>query len=173
MVFAFLVFGSFISRCLHNIVILLPPANEVWGKVMFFIPMCHSVHRWGRGWLPSMHNRSHDQGVCIRGVCLQVGLHSRESVSRGFCIWGGGGSVSRGVCLQESRLHPGESASKESASRGVCLQRRAYIQGGWVDPSPRYMGYCRIWSTSGQYTSYWNAFLFFRLYYIIAQPVLG
>ena len=25
--------------------ILLPPANKVWGKVIFFAPVCHSVHR--------------------------------------------------------------------------------------------------------------------------------
>ena len=32
-----------------------------------FTPVCHSVHKGG-GWLPSMHYRSHDQGVCIQGV---------------------------------------------------------------------------------------------------------
>ena len=36
--------------------VLLPPANEVLGKVMFFTSVCHSVQR-GEGWLPSMHHR--------------------------------------------------------------------------------------------------------------------
>ena len=27
--------------------VFLPPANEVWGKVIFFTPVCHSVHRGG------------------------------------------------------------------------------------------------------------------------------
>ena len=47
---------------------------------------------------------------------------------------GGGGSASRGV------LHP-----------GVCIQ-------GGLHPPP--IGYYGIWSTSGQYASHWNAFLF-------------
>ena len=38
-----------------------------------FTPVCHSVHR-GRGWLPSMHHRLHDRGVCLQGVCIQGGL---------------------------------------------------------------------------------------------------
>ena len=52
-------------------------ANEVWGKVIFsqarVIPSVHIGGGWvgerGGGCLPSMHHRSHDQGVlCIRGV---------------------------------------------------------------------------------------------------------
>ena len=33
-----------IGRRISN---FLPPANEVWGKVIFFAPICHSVHRRG------------------------------------------------------------------------------------------------------------------------------
>ena len=36
----------------------LPPANEVWGEVMF-LHLCVSL--FTGGWLPSMHHRSHDQ----------------------------------------------------------------------------------------------------------------
>ena len=64
----------------------LPPANEVWGKVMF-LHLC--VILFTGGWLPSMHHRSHDQGV--------RGLDPRGSVSGGaacrgrvVCIWGDG-----------------------------------------------------------------------------------
>ena len=43
-----------------------------------FTPVCHSVHR-GWGWLPSMHRRSHDQGVCLQwGLHPQGGLHPRR-----------------------------------------------------------------------------------------------
>ena len=66
---------------------LLPPANKVWGKLIFsqacVIPsVLSSVH--GKGavavrWLPSRHHRSYDWGgggVCIQGeggegVCIQ------------------------------------------------------------------------------------------------------
>ena len=56
--------------------LLLPPANEVWGKVMFSeASVSHSVH---------------GGGVCLRGrVYLQEG-----SASRGVCLRG---PVSRGV----------------------------------------------------------------------------
>ena len=65
----------------------------------------------------------------------------------GSCLQGRlppGGLVPTG----EEGLHQGESASRGSASRGV-------------GQTPlRYMGYYGIWSTNGQYASYWNAFLF-------------
>ena len=41
------------------------------GQGNIFTTVCHSVHS-GRGWLPSMHHRSHDQGE---------GLHQGGSVS--------------------------------------------------------------------------------------------
>ena len=54
-----------------------------------------SVQGEVESWLPSMHHRSHDQGVCIRGGCI-------------------GGSASMGD------LHPGRGSDfKGSASRGV------------------------------------------------------
>ena len=70
----------------------LPPANEVWGKVMF-LHLC--VILFTGGWLPSMHDRSHDQGVggsasrgrsASKGVCIGGGLHAGVVV----CIWGVG-----------------------------------------------------------------------------------
>ena len=57
----------FIVHCFILCQLLLPPANEVWRKVMF-LHLCHSVHR----------------GVCLqrgstfRGVCIQWGSASRE-----------------------------------------------------------------------------------------------
>ena len=49
--------------------LLLLPANLFFGKVMFS-HLCVILFRGGFGWFPSMHHRSHDQGICIRGVCL-------------------------------------------------------------------------------------------------------
>ena len=30
--------------------VFLPSTNEVWGKVLFYTCVCHSVHRCGGGW---------------------------------------------------------------------------------------------------------------------------
>ena len=59
------------------------------GQGNIFTRVCHSIHK-GRGlasWLPSMHHRSHDYGVCMRGVgqkplpqvCLQGGGLGRST----------------------------------------------------------------------------------------------
>ena len=100
---------------------MLPPSNEVWGKVMF-LHLSVNLFTAGIGWLPSMHPRSHDWGVCIQGVCLQ----GRCLPPAGYAS--GGMSASRGV------LHP-----------GVCIQLGVCLQGGWEDPP---MGYYRIRLTS-------------------------
>ena len=42
---------------LRSLIVSLPPANEVWGKVMFY--SCLSVH--GGGGLPSINHMSHNQ----------------------------------------------------------------------------------------------------------------
>ena len=109
-----------------HIISWLPAANEVWSKVIFsqacVIPPVHG--EGGGDWVPSMHHRSHDHGVCIQGGSASRGspsggLHLEGSASRrvciqGFCIREGGlhpeGSASRRVCIQ-GVLHPGVSAS--------------------------------------------------------------
>ena len=63
------------------------------------------------GWLPSMHHRSHDQGVCIRQGLHLGGLHPGEGglhPGEGVCIQGRGSASRGGVCIQGG-----------SASRGV------------------------------------------------------
>ena len=75
----------------------LPPAKEVWGKVIFSQAsiILFMVMGAGRGWFPSMHHRSHDQGVCIQGSMHRGGgLHPWGSASkgRGSASWGVGGS---------------------------------------------------------------------------------
>ena len=100
--------------CWTSAVPLLPPAIEVWGKVIFSQAFFNIFMGWVGGvWLPSVYHGSHDWGSASRGVCL------------------------RGV------LHPG----------GVCTQR---IWGLGRSPLKIH----GIQSTSRQYASYWNAFLF-------------
>ena len=44
----------------------LPSVNEVWGKLIFSHACVIPSVRGGEGcWLPSIHYRLHDQGVCI------------------------------------------------------------------------------------------------------------
>ena len=91
-------------------------------------------------------------GFCIRGSC---------SGGAGLCIWVGGGfcileesaSKGGGRNLQPGGLHLGV---------GVYIRRGGLPTGGFGRPRPplRYMGYYEIRSTSEQYASYWNAFLF-------------
>ena len=66
---------------------LLPPANEVWGKVMFSQVFVH----WGRG-LPS--GSAWEQSACVVYPGGAGGLHPGVSASRG-------GSASK------RDLHPG------------------------------------------------------------------
>ena len=56
----------------------LPPATKLQqGNV--FTPICDSVHGGGGGGLcPSMHHRSHDQGVSVGGVVSIQGVSVRE-----------------------------------------------------------------------------------------------
>ena len=58
--------------------LLLPPANEVWGKVMFSqVFVC--PQGGGEGLCPSMHHRSHDQGGLCPGREVSVlGVSVRE-----------------------------------------------------------------------------------------------
>ena len=81
---------------------LLPPANEVWGKVMFSYVF---VWRWG-AWFPSMHHM------------LGGGSVSRGSASRRFHVQSG---LHSGI-LHPGRLHPGRSALGVVCIQGVCLK---------------------------------------------------
>ena len=65
------------SYCLVLVpTIFLPPANEVWGKVMILhVSVILSMGVGERQWLPSMHHRSHDQSPGRESV-------SREGVGR-------------------------------------------------------------------------------------------
>ena len=89
------------------------------------------------------------EGYVFTGVCLFTGV--RVACVAGGCAWqgdmhGGGGGV-----------HGGGSM----CGRGVCMVGAGVHDRGCAShahPPGRYYGYS-IWSMSGRYASYWNAFL--------------
>ena len=93
---------------------------------------------WGVGF-PACITGHMTRGICIQGGLPRGGLHLHP-----------GGLHPRGIWKTSLGLPLGGSAS-----RGVCIQGV-----GQIPHPPRYMGYYGIWSTGGQYASYWNAFLF-------------
>ena len=127
----------------------LPPANEVWGKVIFLHLF---VILFTGGWYPSMHCTWYPSMPCSRGCVLSQ--HALQVVSQHVLQQGvpapRGGEWSGGVC-----------------SQGVCLG--GLLCGGdgllLMETSPD--GYC-----CGRYASYWNAFLFvFNLFPLLPPPV--
>ena len=72
---------SKVQNTLSDPFILLPSANEVLGKIMFYTRF-HSVHRGGRGWLPAcITGHRHDWGG--GGVNIWGSLHLGWSASQG------------------------------------------------------------------------------------------
>ena len=68
---------------------LLPPANEVGGKLVFS-QGCVILSTGGGGWFPSIHHMSR-RGY-IQGICIWGGLNPGGDV----CIRGGGGMSASG-----------------------------------------------------------------------------
>ena len=115
---------------------LIPPANEVWGKVIFFSQVCvkNSVHRGG-GAIPACLAAGLQGGAIPACIAVGIPAYLAAGLGGGWVPSLGG----MGVCSQG-----------ESAHGGVCPW------GCLVEtPSPR-DGYCCGW-----YASYWNAFLLF------------
>ena len=96
-------------------------------------------------------------------VCLSV--HGLGEVGFPACIIGymtmgsaSVGSASSGVCIQ--CLNPGQ----------VCIQGRSASTGGLHSGRVRTpSGYYGIQSSSVRYTSYWNAFMFFKEFQVCIQ----
>ena len=167
----------------------LPPANEVWGKVMFSQVLCFhrylSVHRgWGSaywGW----------EGTVYRG---RVGHTPHQKNWRYASYWNAfyhpqtkfeQGNIFRsvcqefcpqgGVCLSAFGIPPPpppagtpKQASPQTRHpqdqalpppRAGTPQKEAPLLGAGAPPQRR--ACWEIRSTSGRYASYWNAILFF------------
>ena len=97
---------------------LLPPANEVWGKVMF--SQVFVCPQWGRGvciqWgQPGGGRVCLHGGILIGGVCIQWGQPGGGSAYMGGSSSGGGG----GVCLGGSAYG---GSGIWNGGRGVCIQ---------------------------------------------------
>ena len=81
----------------------------------------------------------HGRGACVVGMCAwQGGIHGRGMHD------GGGGMHGRGACM----------------AGGVCGRWGHAWWGACMAHPPPPSRYYEIWSMSGRYASYWNAFLF-------------
>ena len=126
-----------------KISLLLPPANEVWGKVIC-LQACvcpqGGAWSWGRGW-----------GCMVPGGCLLRGGGGPGGVygPRGCLLPGGGVHGPRGVPA------PGGCVCMllgDAWPRGCLLPGGCAWSGSTWRRPPH--GYC-----CGLYASYWNAFL--------------
>ena len=124
---------------------LLPPANVVCEGYVF-TRVCHSFCSWGG----------------VRG-CSQGGMCG--------CCWGGMCGCSGGVCVVALGGHvwfySGDAWFYSGGMHGFIWGCAWFYLGGvhgfiWGDMRGffSFIGYNEIRSMSGQYASYWNAFLF-------------
>ena len=113
--------------------VLLPPANEVWGKVIF-LHLFVILFRGGRAW-PGGH-----WGVCVAGGHVwQGGVHGRDgghAWSGGMRDWGGmcgwGGVCGRGGHAWQRRACMAGGHAWLGACWGVCMARGACVVKGGV-----------------------------------------
>ena len=132
----------------------LPPANEVC-KGYVFTCVCHSVH--GGGWYPSMHHRSHDQTIEAAALVISLSWW-QDSIQVTSNVWWDRslGTPPPG----QTPTPPGQTPPRQTppGSRHP----------SWADTPPHPPSRCagsptpQIWSMSGRYASYWNAFLLFQ-----------
>ena len=122
-------------RVLNVLVIyLLPPANEVWGKVIF-TPVCHSVHRGacmvGSGGVCMVAPR----GACMVALggmcgCSQGGMHGCSQGGMHGCSWGGICGCSQGcVCLLPGRACVVALERHVWLLRGACMVAWGVVHG--------------------------------------------
>ena len=125
---------------------LITARKRSLGQGNIFTPVCHSVHKGGMPGCSGGH-----AWLLWGGWLLQGGVHGCSWGVRG-CSWGGACMVALGGMHGCSGGHawllPGGCmvalGGMHGCSGGVCgIQRDT-----------------EIWSMSGRYASYWNAFLF-------------
>ena len=54
----------------NGFIVIFTARKRSFGQGNIFTSVVIPSVNGGGGWLPSMHHRSHDQGVCIQGVCI-------------------------------------------------------------------------------------------------------
>ena len=127
-----------------NFTIFLPPANEVWGKVIFLHQFVILFTRGGMRGCSGGHMRGCSGGASKGGMCgcLGGGMHG----CLGGCAWfyfGGCMVLFRGACMV--------------LFKGV--GHAWFYSGGGMHGFFSFFGYNEIRSMSRRYASYWNAFL--------------
>ena len=148
---------------------LLPPANEVWGKVkclqVCVCPQGGAIPACIAGGIPACLAAGLHGGAipaCIAGgipVCLAAGLPGGQGVLQAHTQGGSGGGIwSRPTPKGEIegdlvQAHSQGGSWGGSGLGGACLGEVCLLQGVPGGDPPD--GYC-----CGRYASYWNAFLF-------------
>ena len=131
--------------------LLLPPANEVWGKVIFS-EACEEFCSQGGGGIPACI--AGGIPACLAGIWGWVVFQYALQVVSQYALHGG---ISRPTPRRQAEGSgrgespgPHRGGSPGPHPGGLCIPACTK-----ADPPPPVDGYCR-----GRYASYWNAFLF-------------
>ena len=122
--------------------LFLLPANDVWGKVMFLLAsvILSTSRRGGRG------------GLCV--VSRPVWLLGPMFLQGDLCL---SSYVPSRVSNSRPMFHPGGLPDKDPLDKNPPGQRPPWTETPGQKPT-RQRPLCTV--KSGQYASYWNAFLF-------------
>ena len=104
-------------------------------------------------------------GMCGRGECIAGGCMVEEVCMAGGHVWQGD-MCGRGACMAGG-MHGRGNVWQGACTAGACVAGGHAWWGACMTGSVHDMHapsrYYEIWSVSGRYASYWNAFLFWSV----------
>ena len=102
------------------------------------------------------------EGACMaEGVCVAGGMHGGGCVWQGGVCGRGGHAWQGGVCVAGG-MHGGGCVWQG----GVCVAGGMHGRGDMCGTNTPPARYYEIWSMSGRYASYWNAYLFYIVSFV-------
>ena len=148
---AILIFCKLYSGILH---VFLPPANEVWGKVIFYT----SLSFCSQGGVACVVARGGRHAWLLGGACMVALGGVMCGCSGGVCVVALGGM--HGCSGGHAWLLRGH-AWLLGGCAWLLQGGHAWLLWGGMHGFFSFFGYNEIRSMSGRYASYWNAFLFY------------